>query len=337
MSAAAPATEAAVLQVRGLTVTFGQRNRSVTALRDVSFTLMPGKTLALVGESGSGKSVTSLSIMGLLPSNGSAAGTIRYRRRDGSPAELIGLAEADRRRMRGTEIAMIFQEPMSSLNPLFTIGDQIGEMLSLHTDLDSGARRRRVVEMLELVEIPAAASRIDTYPHELSGGMRQRVMIALALVCNPALLIADEPTTALDVTIQAQILDLMHRLQRELGMSILFITHDMGVVAEVADDVAVMYAGAVVEQAASRTLFAQPRHPYTQGLLESIPRPGRDPSQRLVPIAGTVPPLTAMPPGCAFAPRCHYSEARCREPVTLQEQAPDHLAACIKSDQIVAS
>ncbi|MCV0352284.1 MAG: ABC transporter ATP-binding protein [Nitratireductor sp.] len=325
-----------VLDVRNLRVAFRARRSSVTALRDVSFTLHPGRTLALVGESGSGKSVSSLAIMGLLPPNGAVTGgAIHYRAVNGSVSDLTKASKSEMRARRGAEIAMIFQEPMSSLNPLFTIGDQIGEMLLLHTDLDARQRRQRVLEMLELVEIPAAASRIDNYPHELSGGMRQRVMIALAMVCNPALLIADEPTTALDVTIQAQILDLMRRLQKELGMSILFITHDMGVVAEMADDVAVMYAGAIVEQAGASELFARPSHPYTRGLLHSIPMPGRPEGERLVPIPGTVPPLHAMPEGCAFAPRCGLADEACREPVSLSDFAPNHRVACFHAGREV--
>ena len=320
---------APLLSVDGLSVAFTSHRGAVTALRDVSFSLEAGKTLALVGESGSGKSVTSLAIMGLLPRAGRvASGTIRYVDRTGNVVELAGADEKTRRKIRGAEIAMIFQEPMSSLNPLFTVGDQIGEMLLLHTGLDAAARRRRVIEMLELVEIPAAATRLDQYPHELSGGMRQRVMIALALICNPRLLIADEPTTALDVTVQAQILDLMRRLQREMGMSILFITHDMGVVAEIADDVAVMYAGAVVESAPVHDLFDLPRHPYTQGLLASIPVPGRAPGERLVPIPGSVPSLAAMPPGCAFAPRCPRADQVCARPVALAPATPSHRVAC---------
>ena len=326
-----------VLDVSGLRVTFRSRRSSVTALRDVAFTLHAGRTLALVGESGSGKSVSSLAIMGLLPKNGSVSGgSIRYRRSGGQTVDLARAPESELRKLRGAEIAMIFQEPMSSLNPLFTIGDQIGEMLLLHSDLDAAARRKRVLEMLELVEIPAAVSRIDNYPHELSGGMRQRVMIALAMICNPALLIADEPTTALDVTIQAQILDLMRRLQKELGMSILFITHDMGVVAEMADDVAVMYAGAIVEQAGAKELFARPSHPYTQGLLHSIPMPGRAESARLVPIPGTVPPLHAMPAGCAFAPRCILADEACATPVALGDLAANHRVACVHAGREAA-
>ena len=321
----------AVLEVNNLTVAFQSRYRSLTALRDVSFTLGAGRTLALVGESGSGKSVSSLAIMGLLPRNGSVTGgTITYRNRQGQSVPLHTIAQKDYRSIRGAEMAMIFQEPMSSLNPLFTIGDQIGEMLLLHSDLDAGARRQRVLEMLQMVEIPAAASRLGAYPHELSGGMRQRVMIALALICNPTLLIADEPTTALDVTIQAQILDLMRRLQTELGMSILFITHDMGVVAEMADDVAVMYAGAIVESAPASQLFSSPSHPYTRGLLNSIPRRHRPPEERLVPIPGTVPPLYDMPPGCAFAPRCALADPACASPVHLEEKRSGHRVACLK-------
>lgn len=328
-------TVPALLAVDGLRVGFGKSGQLLTALRDVSFRLQPGKTLALVGESGSGKSVSSLAIMGLLPRNGHVtSGTITYRRADGSEVDLAAAAEPTRRRIRGAEIAMIFQEPMSSLNPLFTVGDQIGEMLMLHSDLDSAARRKRVVEMLELVEIPAAVTRLDQYPHEMSGGMRQRVMIALAMICKPRLLIADEPTTALDVTVQAQILDLMRRLQKEMGMSILFITHDMGVVAEIADEVAVMYAGAIVESAPVNDLFDAPSHPYTQGLLASIPTPGRGGSNRLVPIPGAVPSLASMPPGCAFAPRCAHATADCEKPVTLSAATATHKVACWNYDRI---
>jgi peptide/nickel transport system ATP-binding protein len=324
VSAAAP-----VLTVEGLRVEFLAARGALTALRDVSFTLSEGRTLALVGESGSGKSVSSLAIMGLLPRAGRiAAGRILYRPRAGGETDLAQAGEAARRRIRGAEISMIFQEPMSSLNPLFPVGDQIGEMLLLHSDLDAASRRRRVIDILEMVEIPAAAARAANYPHELSGGMRQRVMIAMALVCTPRLLIADEPTTALDVTIQAQILDLMRRLQRDLGMSILFITHDMGVVAEMADAVAVMYAGAVVESAPVADLFALPRHPYTRGLLASIPVPGRAPGARLVPIPGTVPSLADMPSGCAFAPRCARADAACARPVALGPATPSHQVAC---------
>ncbi len=318
-----------LLSVDGLRVTFSSHRGTVTAPRDVTFALEPGRVLALVGESGSGKSVSSLAIMGLLPRNGAvSAGRIAFTDGAGRAHDLVTADDATRRRLRGAEIAMIFQEPMSSLNPLFSIGDQIGEMLYLHEGLDGAARRKRVIEMLELVEIPAAATRLDQYPHEMSGGMRQRVMIAMALICRPRLLIADEPTTALDVTVQAQILDLMRRLQAEMGMSILFITHDMGVVAEIADAVAVMYAGAIVESAPVPELFDAPGHPYTQGLLASIPRPDRAPGTRIRPIPGTVPSLAAMPPGCAFAPRCPKADAICERPVALKPVAPRHQVAC---------
>ena len=329
-----------ILEIQGLHVSFRDKRSSVTALRDVGFTMQKGKTLALVGESGSGKSVTSLAIMGLLPGNA----RIESRRMrfypvtGGDALDLDMLKPKTMRELRGRRIAMIFQEPMSSLNPLYSIGDQIGEMLLLHERLDAGARKNRVIEMLELVEIPSAAQRYDAWPHEFSGGMRQRVMIAMALVCKPSLLIADEPTTALDVTIQAQILDLMRRLQTELEMSILFITHDMGVVAEMADDVAVMYAGQIVELTDTGKLFSAPQHPYTQGLLASIPRHGRDRNRRIIPIPGSVPSLRAMPQGCSFAPRCSFSETRCQAgSIDLLEPAPGHLSRCIRMDKLSAN
>jgi peptide/nickel transport system ATP-binding protein len=250
---------------------------------------------------------------------------------------VIDLAQASARTMRGIrgrEISMIFQEPMTSLNPLLTVGDQIGEMVRLHEGASPAAARARALDILQRVEIPAAERRLDDYPHQMSGGMRQRVMIAMALVCRPTLLIADEPTTALDVTIQAQILDLLKRLQAEFGMSILFITHNMGVVAEIADEVAVMYAGEVLEQAGVRALFARPRHPYTSGLLASIPDAKRHAAggerQRLTPIPGAVPSIYALPPGCPFEPRCPLAEARCREPVVLIPAGPGHLTRCWK-------
>lgn len=326
-----------ILDLQGLRVSFRDRHSSVTALRDVSFTMRRSKTLALVGESGSGKSVTSLAIMGLLPGNA----RIESRRMRFHPAAGSDALDLDRqdsnamRKLRGRRIAMIFQEPMSSLNPLYSIGDQIGEMLLLHEELDAAARKKRVIEMLELVEIPGAAQRYNAWPHEFSGGMRQRVMIALALVCNPSLLIADEPTTALDVTIQAQILDLMRRLQSELGMSILFVTHDLGVVAEMADDVAVMYAGQVVEQTDTEKLFSMPRHPYTRGLLASIPRRGGAQNGRIIPIPGSVPSLRSMPPGCSFAPRCSFAETKCRTgSIDMIEPAPGHLSRCIRTNEV---
>ncbi|TQS70128.1 ABC transporter ATP-binding protein [Rhodobacteraceae bacterium] len=319
-----------ILEVDALSVGFGHGRHTVAALRDVSFTLRRGETLALVGESGSGKSVTSLALMGLLPPTGRIlSGRMRFTGGDGTVQDLGTLNARAHRRLRGAGLSMIFQEPMSSLNPLFTVGEQIGEMLMLHEHLDAATIHRRVIDMLDLVEIPGAAARAKSYPHELSGGMRQRVMIAMAIICNPALLIADEPTTALDVTIQAQILDLMRTLQAELGMSILFITHDMGVVAEMADNVAVMYSGSVVEQASVYDLFDQPRHPYTQGLLASIPHPDPQAQGRLVAIGGTVPSLGARPSGCAFAPRCAHAMPACQSPVPLGPKAPGHLSACI--------
>ncbi|MCY1708299.1 ABC transporter ATP-binding protein [Pannonibacter sp. SL95] len=328
-----------VLKVDNLSTSFVFKRRTVPALRDVTFTLREGKTLALVGESGSGKSVTSLSILRLLSSPGQiVGGSILYRTRAGQILDLAKAEARTMRRVRGGEISMIFQEPMSSLNPLMRVGDQIGEMLTLHLGLKGQALQTRVRELLELVEIPAAARRMWDYPHSMSGGMRQRVMIALALACNPRLLIADEPTTALDVTIQAQILRLMQRLQRDLGMSILFITHDMGVVAEMADEVAVMYAGEVVEQGAVRPLFAKPSHPYTTGLLASIPSASRgfaaDGSRLpLTAIPGSVPSPMDLPVGCTFAPRCAGSEAACREPARLAALGADHMTRCWKMRQ----
>ncbi len=330
-----------VLKVEGLSTHFVTKLRTAKAVRDVSFSLQKGRTLAIVGESGSGKSVTSLSIMRLLGATGKiASGRILYRRRDGEVVDLARQSEAAMRAIRGREISMIFQEPMTSLNPLFTVGDQIGEMLLLHEKLSRAEIRRRVIEILNLVEIPGAERRIDDYPHQMSGGMRQRVMIAMALACNPALLIADEPTTALDVTIQAQILDLIRRLQKELDMSVLFITHDMGVVAEISDEVAVMYAGEAVEQAPVRELFRHPRHPYTKGLLASIPNTRRDFDEegrrkRLAPIPGTVPSLHNMPLGCAFAPRCDFALPACSErAVMLEKLAPDHLSRCLRAGEL---
>ena len=325
-----------VLKVDGLSTEFIYKNRTAKAVRDVSFTLDKGKTLAVVGESGSGKSVTALSIMGLLSSPGEVtSGRILYRNSKEQLLDLTSIDEISHRKVRGAEISMIFQEPMTSLNPLFTIGNQIGEMLELHYSSSKEDAMRRTIEILDLVEIPSAKKRIKDYPHQLSGGMRQRVMIAIALVCNPNLLIADEPTTALDVTIQAQILDLMKRLQSELSMSILFITHSMGVVAEVADEVAVMYAGEVIEQGKVNSIFDKPSHPYTQGLLSSIPNAKRDIDEngkraRLKPIEGIVPSLYSNPKGCAFAPRCELSESRCSNKASLIPIQVDHLTRCWK-------
>jgi oligopeptide/dipeptide ABC transporter ATP-binding protein len=316
-----------VLRVRDLQTYFvTEGGGTARAVDGVSFDLYPGETLGLVGESGCGKTVTSLSLLRLIPE---PPGHIR----PGSLIELEGrnlltLSPRDLRAVRGNRLAMIFQEPMSSLNPVLTIGDQIGEGAIVHQGLSRRAARARAMEMLQLVGIPDPELRIDEYPHQLSGGMRQRVMIAMALVCHPQVLIADEPTTALDVTIQAQILELLDRLQRELGMAIMLITHDLGVVAGTADRVLVMYAGQVVEGAKTADLFSQPVHPYTEGLLASVPRLDR-PRERLTGIPGSVPAASAWPSGCRFHPRCPYAWDRCRqEEPTLFEVGLGHTARC---------
>jgi len=302
---------APLLQVRHLQTHFFTDAGPVKAVEDVSFTVNAGETLAVVGESGSGKSVTSLSIMGLIPNPPGriVGGEILFQTREGPVVDLVTLPMKALRQLRGRDIAMIFQEPMTSLDPVFTVGEQIAEAAALHLGMNRHTARKRALDMLELVEIPAARQRIDEYPHQLSGGMRQRVMIAVALACNPSLLIADEPTTALDVTIQAQILALLNKLRREVGMAVLFVTHNLGVVAEIADRVVVMYGGRVVEEADVHSLFKRPRHPYTRGLLECLPRRALDNEstmarRRLNAIAGQVAsPLDPLP-GCAFAPRC---------------------------------
>ena len=298
----------ALLEVRDLRTQFSTDDGSFAAVDGTSFGVEAGRTLAIVGESGCGKSVTALSIMGLVPDplGRIVAGSIRFEGR-----ELIGLPKRALQDLRGNGIAMIFQEPMSSLNPAFTIGDQIVEGLLRHRAIGRAEARARALAMLEKVRIPAAAQRFDDYPHQLSGGMRQRVMIAMALACEPRLLIADEPTTALDVTIQAQILELMRTLQHESGTAIILITHDLGVVAEVADDVIVMYAGRIVERASVRALFDQPQHPYTVGLLGSIPRLDGH-AERLASIEGQVPNPLRRGTGCSFADRCPFADAHCR-------------------------
>ncbi|NRF66288.1 ABC transporter ATP-binding protein [Aquincola sp. S2] len=306
------------LEVNNLSTCFHTDEGAVHSVADVSFAIHPGQTTALVGESGSGKSVTSLTLMRLLARTArtTVSGEAWFVDREGRRVDLLQLPEAQMRRIRGNQIAMIFQEPMTSLNPVFTIGEQIAESVRLHKGADRRGALAQALRMLELVEIPAAAQRLHEYPHQLSGGMRQRVMIALAMACDPTLLIADEPTTALDVTIQAQILELMRRLQRETGTSILFITHNLGVVAHHADQVAVMYAGRIVETAPVRELFARPRHPYTQGLLACLPArqprfSGVSGPRRLIAIRGQVASPFAPPPGCAFAPRCDHVRAEC--------------------------
>ena len=325
---------APLLEVEGLTTHFFTRDGVVRAVDGVSFTIQPGETLALVGESGCGKSVTSLSIMRLIasPPGRTVAGSIRFNGRD-----LLALSEPEMRKVRGNEISMIFQEPMTSLNPVLTVGRQIAEALVLHRGLARAAAMERAIEMLRLVNIPEAARRAAEYPHQMSGGMRQRVMIAMALACDPKLLIADEPTTALDVTIQAQILDLMRALKEKTGAAILLITHDLGVVAEMAQRVVVMYAGRKVEEAAVNDLFDRPRHPYTRGLLKSIPRlgTGQAVGKRLAEIPGMVPSLREPIVGCAFATRCAFAVERCRvEAPALEAKAEGHNVACWEADRL---
>jgi peptide/nickel transport system ATP-binding protein len=325
------------LQVRSLSTSFHTDEGVVPSVSDVSFEIAPGRTTALVGESGSGKSVTSLTLMRLLPRNARTvvAGKALFVNRAGETIDLLAVPEKTMRGVRGNQIAMIFQEPMTSLNPVLTIGEQIAESVRLHKGADHRSALAHAQRMLELVEIPAAAQRLHEYPHQLSGGMRQRVMIALAMACDPTLLIADEPTTALDVTIQAQILALMHRLQQETGMSILFITHNLGVVAHHADDVAVMYAGRIVESAPVRDLFARPRHPYTQGLLACLPgkqrAQGGDRPRRLTAIRGQVAHPLSPPPGCAFAPRCDLAAELCgRAMPALVPDGAARMTRCVR-------
>jgi oligopeptide/dipeptide ABC transporter ATP-binding protein len=332
------ASAAPLLQIRDLRTHFFTDAGVVKSVEDVSFYLDPGETLAVVGESGSGKSVTSLSIMGLIPNPPGriVGGEILFRTREGRVVDLAKLPAKALRRLRGRDIAMIFQEPMTSLDPVFTVGDQIAEAAALHLRLDHAAATKRALEMLELVEMPAAKQRLGEYPHQLSGGMRQRVMIALALSCNPKLLIADEPTTALDVTIQAQILALLGKLQREIGMAVLFITHNLGVVAEIADRVIVMYSGRVVEEGDVRALFERPRHPYTRGLLECLPKRALDDGsavarRRLNAIPGQVAsPLDPLP-GCAFAPRCKLMLPECSAAMPALATLPaGHRSRCLR-------
>ncbi|MBT4700807.1 MAG: ABC transporter ATP-binding protein [Rhodospirillaceae bacterium] len=295
------------LQVEDLQVAFATDGGSLTAVDGISFGLKAGQTLGLVGESGCGKSVTALSLLGLIPPPGNiTGGRITYEDDD-----LLKLAEPELTAIRGKRIGMIFQEPMTALNPVFSVGAQVAEALWLHEPMSKADARIQAVQMLERVGIADAAARADSYPHQLSGGMRQRVMIAMALICKPDILIADEPTTALDVTVQAQILDLILEMQAELGLAVLFISHDLGVVSEIADEVMVMYAGRVVEQASAAELFATPNHPYTQGLIATLPQ-SQNKNKRLPAIPGQVPDLRDMPQGCAFAPRCPIAEDRCR-------------------------
>ena len=313
-----------MLDVRDLTVEFHTRRGPLKAVDGVGCRVESGRCLGIVGESGCGKSVTALAVMGLIdPPGRIAGGSVGLRGQD-----LLALDEDALLRLRGAELAMIFQEPMTSLNPVMTVGDQVAEALVLHDGLGPREAAGGAVELLRRVGIPTPERRARDYPHQLSGGMRQRVMIAMALACRPALLIADEPTTALDVTVQAQILELILELQESDGMAVLFISHDLGVISEIADEVAVMYAGRIVERAPSGTLLAGPRHPYTRGLLATLPRLETN-EQRLPTIPGAVPDLGALPRGCAFQDRCPHAGADCRDaPPALEAVAPDHDVAC---------
>jgi peptide/nickel transport system ATP-binding protein len=327
-------TQEPLLSVHNLSVTFRTDHGVVPALRDFSYTLNAGETLAIVGESGSGKSVGALAVMQLIPDPPGRItdGDVRF---DGR--SILGLSESEMQKIRGNDIAMIFQEPMTSLNPVLTVAEQIVEAVRLHQRLSRHDARDRALEMLQLVQISEPEQRLDQYPHELSGGMCQRVMIAMALACTPSILIADEPTTALDVTIQAQILDLMRDLKHRLGTAILLITHDLGVVAEMADRVLVVYAGRKVEEASVRELLNSPRHPYTLGLLGAMPRLGEsDKGQRLTEIPGSVPSMLDPIVGCAFAPRCPLAMDRCRaeQPPLNAHGDSQHLAACWRSDDV---
>jgi peptide/nickel transport system ATP-binding protein len=327
---------ASLLEIEGLKTHFFTRDGIVRAVDGVSFSVAPGETLAVVGESGCGKSVTSLSILRLIasPPGRIVEGSIRFQGRD-----LLALSERGMRDIRGNEISMIFQEPMTSLNPVLSVGRQITETLTLHRGLSKEAAKARAVEMLRLVGIPEPDSRLRQYPHEFSGGMRQRVMIAIALACDPKLLIADEPTTALDVTVQAQILDLMRQLKARTGTAIILITHSLGVVAEMAQRVIVMYGGRKVEEAPVGALFAQPRHPYTRALLSSVPHLrsslAGNGKARLAEIAGVVPSLKEAIPGCIFAPRCKHASERCRQSYPpLEQKAAGHWVACWEADRL---
>ncbi len=322
------------LEVRGLSVALFTRAGVLPALSGVSLRVPPGRTLALVGESGCGKSMTALAIMRLLPEPPAriVAGQVML---DG--VDLAALPERRMLAVRGKAVSMIFQDPMSSLNPVATVGEQIVEVLRRHEGLGGRAARQRAVELLELVGIPDAAARLDEYPHRLSGGMCQRVMIAIAIACRPALLVADEPTTALDVTVQAQILELLQRLQAETGMALLLITHDLGVVAEMADEVAVMYAGRIVEQGPVDAVFDAPLHPYTRGLIGATPSGGTAGRHaRLADIPGSVPGLAELPAGCAFAPRCPLAFGACGAQPALLAQAPGHVVACFAAEGVPA-
>ena len=327
---------ATLLEVRSLTTEFVTRGGVVRAVDGVSWDVAEGETVALVGESGCGKSVSALSVMRLVaaPAGRIVGGQVFFKGRD-----LLALSEEEMRRVRGREIAMVFQEPMTSLNPVLTIGRQLTEGLEIHLGMTRGDARQRAVEVLATVGIPDAGRRLSQYPHQFSGGMRQRIMIAAALACNPALILADEPTTALDVTIQAQILELMRDLSRRFGVATLIITHNLGVVARYADRVNVMYAGRIVERGSARDLYRRPRHPYTLGLLRSVPRLDEPRRARLQPIEGQPPDLTRLGAGCAFAPRCTFRVERCRveRPVLAPADGEGHVTACWEAARVAGA
>lgn len=320
-------TEDILLEVKNLSISFYNKSGEIQAVRDISYQLKKGEVLGIVGESGSGKSVSSHGILRLTPDTGKVkSGEILFH-----GADILKMSKKELRELRGNKIAMIFQDPMTCLDPLFTVEYQLNESLKKHTDLDKESRRKRMIELLELVGINQPERRIKQYPYELSGGMRQRIMIAMALSCDPELLIADEPTTALDVTIQAQIIDLLKELKEKLGMAIIFITHDLGVVSDICDKIVVMYAGKIVESGDSRQIFYRKKHPYTEGLLASVPDIESDVNEPLKPIKGNPPDMSHVKPGCAFAPRCRSAMRICvRENPPLLEVDEHHEAACWK-------
>jgi oligopeptide transport system ATP-binding protein len=329
---AAAAGHAPLLEVDNLQVEFRTRDGVAKAVNGVSFSLDEGETLAILGESGSGKSVTALAVMGILdsPPGFVTGGAVRFRGQD-----LLSMPEEERRAFRGRNIAMVFQDALSALNPVFPVGWQIGEMFRVHEGMSKKDARTRVIELMERVRIPAARERIDDYPHQFSGGMRQRIMIAMSIALDPDVLIADEPTTALDVTVQAQIMELLRDLQRERKMGLILITHDLGVVADVADKISVMYAGRIMEKAVVGEIYARPSHPYTKGLLESIPRVDLK-GQDLAAIRGLPPSLTRIPPGCEFNPRCPYAQDICREKrPALLEVVPGRFSACHFAQEVL--
>jgi peptide/nickel transport system ATP-binding protein len=313
-----------LLDIQGLTTHFFTRTGVIRAIENLSLRLQKGRVLGLVGESGCGKTVTALSILNLVPYPGKIiSGKILFEGQD-----LLALSAREMRAIRGARISMIFQEPMTALNPVFTVGNQIAEVLTAHRDVSKHQAIDAAVELLRSVGIPSPEKRVEEYPHQLSGGMRQRVMIAMAIACKPSLILADEPTTALDVTIQAHILALLGKIQAEMGMAMILVTHDLGLIAERAHEVAVMYAGRIVEQTDTRELFANPQHPYTRGLMASIPRPGEAGKTKLRTIPGTVPRLYDLPKGCMFSPRCEIKTAQCAVEPELVEVKPGHLVRC---------